>query len=105
MSGLAGQAPAAPAERRFRGKTAALGNLLPGVRKVDAAGTIGGTEPNPADLQILTSIRTLESFADLAPLVRGRPAALAAALIVPSMPGPVPPALPKSWLDRAQAST
>jgi hypothetical protein len=30
------------AERRFHGKTAALGNLLPGVRKLEAAGKIGG---------------------------------------------------------------
>jgi hypothetical protein len=42
------------AERRFRGKTAALGNLAPGVRKVDAAGTIGGKEVRASQAFVVT---------------------------------------------------
>lgn len=104
VAGLMGRLVGATTER-VQADVETLPQTLDHIDALIAAGTIGGTEPNAADLQILTSIRTLESFADLAPLVRGRPAALAAARIVPSMPGPVPPALPKSWLDRAQAST
>lgn len=67
------------------------------------AGVIGGAEPNAADLQILTSIRSLQSFADLAPLLAGRPCLEAAERHVPALPTPVPPALPSAWLQRAQA--
>ena len=90
-------------EVRVREDVQTLPQTLDRVDELIERGTIGGETPNAADLQILTSIRTLESFTDLAPLLAGRPASAAAARIVPRMPGPAPVHLPKAWLDRAQA--
>lgn len=101
VAGFMGRLVGASTER-VQADVERLPATLDEVDALIAAGTIGGEQPNAADFQILTSIRTLESFADLAPLLRGRAAALAAARIVPPMPGPVPAALPKPWLDLAQ---
>jgi glutathione S-transferase len=55
-----------------------------------AAGTIGGTEPNAADFQILSSVRVLHEFTDLVPLVEGHPCAAAAKRLFPRWDGPIP---------------
>ena len=60
--------------------------------------SFGGAEPNAADLQILTTVRSLMSFADIAPALEGRPAAEAARRVVPELPGPVPAWMPDEWL-------
>src|SRR4249919_1439952 len=57
------------------------------------AGTIGGPEPNAADLQILASVRTLLAFADLRDRIAPRPAGAAALRLFPDYPE-VPPTLP-----------
>ena len=78
-----------------------LGSLSKTLDKVDALiadGTIGGTEPNAADFQILTTIRSMMSLTDLEPFLEGRPCVAAAERIVPEMPGPVPPLVPEEWL-------
>jgi glutathione S-transferase len=71
------------------------------VDELIADGTIGGEEPNAADFQIGTTVRVFLAFADLAPVVEGRPAADLANRVLPRYPGPVPPFLPRGWLDAA----
>ena len=90
-------------EPRIRADLAALPGLLDQVESLIEQGTIGGQRPNAADLQIFSSIRSLASFADLAPIMADRPATLAAARLVPPFPGPVPATLPRGWFDQAQA--
>ena len=86
----------------------ALPVLLDRVDALIAAGTIGGAEPNAADLQIATSIGLAMTMADLLPAIEGRPAAALAERIVPDYPGHTPPVFPAAWLDPlrpARAST
>jgi glutathione S-transferase len=80
---------------------AALGTLPDLLDRVDAYiadGTIGGPEPNAADLQIATSIGLALTLDDLKPLIEPRPAAALAHRIVPNYPGHTPPILPPAWL-------
>ena len=65
-------------EDTARADVRGLPELLDRVDVLIAQGTIGGPQPNAADLQILASVRTLLGFADLRPLVEGRPAGAAA---------------------------
>ena len=46
-----------------------------------AEGLLGGEQPNAADLQIGSTIRLLMSIGDVRPLIEGRPAARARALL------------------------
>ena len=85
-------------EERVRADLAAMPATLDKIDALIADGTIGGAEPNAADMQILPAIRVLEGFEDLAPLIAGRPALAAAKRIVPEMPGPVPVRIPAEWL-------
>jgi len=62
------------------------------------AGLLNAPELNAADFQIAPNITLLLCFADLAPLVRGRPAARLAARVAPDFPGEVGPVLPAAWL-------
>jgi glutathione S-transferase len=64
--------------------------LLDRVDELIAAGTIGGEDPNAADFQILSSVRVLLQFDDLAHLGDGRPSAAAASRLFPSWEGPIP---------------
>jgi glutathione S-transferase len=69
-------------------------DALPGhVDRIDgwiADGTIGGEEPNVADLQIAATSRLLMSLDDVAPLFAGRPAGDHARLVFPEWAGRVP---------------
>lgn len=87
---------------RVRNDVVGLGGLLDHADALIAEGTIGGPDLNAADFQILSSVRSIESFADLAPMLAGRPVGQAAKRI-PALPGPVPPSLPEQWLGKAQA--
>ena len=78
-----------------------LGLLPDRLDRVDellASGLIGGETLNAADLQIGCSVRTFLTFAQLAPLVEGRPCAAHARRVLPDAPGPVPLRLPVEWL-------
>jgi glutathione S-transferase len=58
--------------------------------RVDAlidAGTIGGDSPNAADFQILSAVRVLSEFDDVAPMVEGRPCETAARGLFPEWSG------------------
>jgi len=63
------------------------------------AGTIGGEEPNAADLQIGATLRVLLTVDDLRPLLEGRPAARIARTWFPDYAGDIPAgAFPTGWI-------
>jgi glutathione S-transferase len=62
-------------------------------------GVIGGEQPNAADLQIGSSIRLMQTLADLAPRLDGRPVGELARRWFPDYPGSTPAlSLPPPWL-------
>ncbi len=85
-------------EQRVRADVLGLPQTLDRVDHLIEAGVIGAEVPNAADFQILTTIRTLEAFTDLRPMLEGRPAQRSAERVAPLPPGPVPPCLPREWL-------
>jgi len=58
----------------------------------------GGERLNAADYQIAPNVRAMLQFADLRPLLEGRPSADWALRVVPEYGGPVGPVLPSEWL-------
>jgi glutathione S-transferase len=54
--------------------------------------------PTAATLQVLSSVRALDGFADLHDHVATHPSAAAAHSLFPDFPGPVPEFLPRAWL-------
>ncbi len=84
-----------------------LRNLPDMLDRVDAwiaDGTMGGDEPNAADLQIATSLRLLMTFADLRPIIAERPAGQLALRLFPDFPGDVPAGtIPAELLPAAPA--
>ena len=63
------------------------------------AGTIGGEEPNAADLQIGATLRVLLTVGDLTHLLEGRPAEEVARRWFPDYPGAIPAgAYPAGWV-------
>lgn len=85
-------------EEQVRSLLEALPSMLDRIDALIADGTIGASQPNAADFQILATIRVLGTFEDLAPLLADRPAMAAARRIVPEMPGPVPVRIPAEWM-------
>jgi glutathione S-transferase len=67
-----------------------------------ASGVIGGETLNAADLQIGCSVRSLLTFAQLEPLLAGRPCEAHARRVLPDAPEPVPARLPDEWLSPAR---
>ncbi len=78
---------------------AALPGMLDRIDAYIADGTIGGSEPNAADLQIAPSIALLMTMDDIRPAIEGRPAAELAHRLVPDFPGATPPGFPAAWLE------
>jgi glutathione S-transferase len=85
-------------DEHVRADVRSLGATLDRVDGLIADGTIGGDEPNAADFQIATTVRSLLAFEDLRDRIEGRPAAELARRIQPGFPGDVPPMLPSAWL-------
>jgi glutathione S-transferase len=85
----------------------ALASLPGKLEKIDgwiSDGILGGERPNAADLQIGSTVRLLLSIGDVAPLIRGRPAA-ALERYFPPMVGEVPVGtLPAQWLPVSAAA-
>ena len=79
---------------------AELPGALDHVDGLIADGVIGGEEPNAADYQIGTSVRSLMTIEDLGSAIEGRPASRLAISILPGIPSPQIPAgsLPARWL-------
>lgn len=82
-----------------RADVARLPQTLAHVSELLEDGVIGGALPNAADFQIAASLRSLGKFADLEPHLDGHPAVEWAATVVPPLPGPMPAALPREWLE------
>jgi glutathione S-transferase len=87
-----------------RAMLASLPGMLDRVDALIAEGVIGGDEPNAADFQLLTTVRTLLAMDDLRPFVAGRPCEPPARALWPDPVEPVPGALPADWLQRAPGS-
>jgi glutathione S-transferase len=75
-----------------------LPGLLDHADALIANGVIGGSEPNAADFQILTSVRLLDLMDDLRPTLDGRASLAAARRLIPYYPGHLPPVFPDEWL-------
>ncbi len=87
-----------------RADIAELPNQLDKVDSWIAEGLIGAEQPNAADFQIGSTIRLLQTIADLRPLIQGRPCAQLIELFPPSV-GEVPAGvLPPEWLPAAAAA-
>ena len=102
---IAGRREAASTARPTSGSAATSPSFRPQLDHVDAliaTGVIGGAEPNAADFQIATSVALLMCFADLRPLIEGRPAAELKQKIVPEFPGAIPAVFPAEWLPAAR---
>ena len=78
---------------------AGLPAKLDHVDELAAAGTIGGEQPNAADLQIGATIRVLLALGDLEPLLADRPAQDIARRWFADYPGAIPAgAFPAGWV-------
>jgi glutathione S-transferase len=86
---------------KTRAALAALPDLLDRVDAYIVDGTIGGEQPNAADLQIATSIGLALTLDDLKPVIEPRPCGALARRIVPNYPGHMPPTFPPAWLPTA----
>jgi glutathione S-transferase len=85
-------------EEAIRANLAALPAHLDHVDELIADGVIGGEQPNAADFQIGTSVRVLNNFPQLMPLIESRPAGALAKWIAPRFGRPMPIELPAEWL-------
>lgn len=83
---------------------AGLGEQLDRVDAWIADGVLDGPRLNAADFQIAPSIALLLAFADLAPVVDGRPAAALARRVVPRAVAPIDRVLPAEWLEQDTAA-
>ena len=91
-------------EAAARRAVAELPGMLDRADALLADGTLTITPPNAATFQILSSVRALDSFEDLRPQLAGRPSTAAARELFPDYPGPVPPFIPRPWLDELPAA-
>jgi glutathione S-transferase len=88
-----------------RADLAALPALLAEADRLLAAGTLALDPPGAATLQILSTVHTLEAFADLKARVAAHACAAPARQLFPPAPGEVPPFLPAEWLEPLRAPT
>jgi glutathione S-transferase len=87
---------------RLQEDLAGLPEKLAHVETLAADGTIGGAQPNAADLQIGATLRVLLTLGDLRPLLRGSAGERIALECFPEYHGEVPPgALPAGWTPAA----
>ena len=85
--------------QRLAGDLEGLPAKLDHVDELAAEGTIGGEDPNAADLQIGATVRVLLTVGDLGPLLEGRPAEEIARRWFPDYPGEIPAgAFPAGWV-------
>jgi glutathione S-transferase len=114
IAGLkASTAPIAALESKLNGASdpnvrADLLNLHEHLDRIDRwveEGTLGGEQPNAADLQIASSLRLLLTLGDLRPILEAHRAADLARKWFPEWPGDTPAGvLPQEWLPSATAS-
>ncbi|MGH2957382.1 MAG: glutathione S-transferase family protein [Solirubrobacterales bacterium] len=86
-------------DERVKSTIRLLPALIDHVDRLIADGVIGGKEPNAADYQIATTVRSLLTLEDLAPAIEGTRAEWLARAILPEIGSPpIPPSLPAEWL-------
>jgi glutathione S-transferase len=85
------------AERHIRESIARVPEALSHIDRLIATGVIGGDQPNAADFQIATSVRSLLSIQDLRPGLEGRPAADLAMRILPELGSDFPAGMLPGW--------
>ena len=86
-------------DERVRKTIRLLPALIDHVDTLIADGVIGGREPNVADYQIGTTVRSLLTLEDLRPAIEGTRAEKLALAILPEIGSPpIPPSLPPEWL-------
>jgi glutathione S-transferase len=85
-------------DERVQADLAALPGHLDRIDDWIAEGRLGGSHPNAADLQIGSSIRLLESFGDVAPLIDARPAARLSRYFPPLAGSVEAGLLPPEWI-------
>ena len=83
-------------EAKVREALTGLPAQLDEVDRLIAAGTIGGDLPNAADFQVLSTVRVLLEFEELAELMDGLASVPLARRLYPQWPGPAPRGLPVS---------
>jgi glutathione S-transferase len=84
-------------DERIRRDLAELPAKLDRADALVAEGTLAAEQPNAAAFQIGTSVRALSLFAQLEPLLAGRPAAELGRALLPDFPQ-APAVLPGDWL-------
>jgi glutathione S-transferase len=89
-------------EERIRQDLAELPAMLDRVDQLVGEGTLSLEQPNAATFQIGTSIRALGLFAQLEPLLAGRPCADIAQSVLPEFPQ-APVELPPDWIPSPTA--
>lgn len=85
-------------EAAVRRDLRALPGLLDRVDELLADGTLATDPPNAATLQILSSVRALDSLSDLEPLLRDRPATAVARQVFGAFSGSTPSFIPPEWI-------
>jgi glutathione S-transferase len=85
-------------EARARRVLAALPQMLDRADALLADGTLSSDPPNAATLQVLSSLRALDTFSDLHEMVTRHESAAAARALFPEFPGPIPRFIPESWM-------
>lgn len=85
-------------EEAVRRDLAELPSVLDRADSLLAEGVLELDPPNAAALQVLCSVRVLDSFSDLHEHVRTHPVAAAAERLFGDFPGPIPPFFPAQWL-------
>jgi glutathione S-transferase len=86
-------------EAGVRADLDALPGLLSRVEELLSDGTLSTEPPNAATLQVLASVRLLDSYADLHEYIGETRAAIVARQLFPRYPGPIPRFLPPGWVD------
>jgi glutathione S-transferase len=79
--------------------------LLDHVDELIAEGTIGrADEPTAADFQIASTIATLQVFAEIRPVLEGRPGTELARRLFPRSVPELPPFMPEDWVTPLRAA-
>jgi glutathione S-transferase len=92
-------------DEQVRADLAALPGHLDRIDDWIAEGLLGGSHPNAADLQIGSSIRLLESFGDVAPMISGRSAARLSRYFPPLVGSVEAGLLPPEWIPAPAGPT
>lgn len=86
-------------DEAVRADLAALPAALDRIDGWISDGTIGGDQPNVADLQLAPSLALMMTMDDVKPFIKDRPAGKLATRLMPNFPGQMPPIFPNEWLE------